>query len=269
MGDGGKPLYMGPEQSGEDLGLRLAQLRVLLGDMRDRAVVLAELFTELGIGGAARRSSVPVRGQRLRKGLGTGLRLGGLDRLAVALGLRGEARAGERGDGRLALLAAARALRDPAQRVGGELVVGLVEGVPSAVGEGEGPGRAATATGAVDALLAGLDDALRGQRVQMPSDGRLGQLQAKGELGRGGRTVVEDGAGDPVAGALLFVVRRRGVRGGPVPLGLLGRGGGRPSVCSTAGPSWSSLAYFTTPLLRNSSKRYKPRPDHGWVASIT
>lgn len=50
MGDGGKPLYVGPEQTGEDLGLRLAQLRVLLGDMGDRAVVLAELFTELGIG---------------------------------------------------------------------------------------------------------------------------------------------------------------------------------------------------------------------------
>lgn len=36
---------MGPQQAGEDLGLRLAQLRELLGDVGDRAVVLAELLT--------------------------------------------------------------------------------------------------------------------------------------------------------------------------------------------------------------------------------
>lgn len=49
--------------------------------------------------------------------------------------------------------------------------------------------------------------------------------------------MVENGAGDPVAGALLFVVRRRGRRGArPTPLGLLGRGGGRPGGLLDLGP---------------------------------
>lgn len=41
---------MGPQEAGEDLRLRLAQLRVLLGDVCDRAVVLAQLLTLLGSG---------------------------------------------------------------------------------------------------------------------------------------------------------------------------------------------------------------------------
>ncbi len=71
MGDGGQSLDMGAEQLGEELCLRLAQLRELLGDMGDRAVVLAELLTDRC---ATRRSSVPVRaqglGQRFRAVLG-------------------------------------------------------------------------------------------------------------------------------------------------------------------------------------------------------
>ena len=35
-----------PSRLGEDLGLRLAQLRELLGDVGDRAVVLAELLAD-------------------------------------------------------------------------------------------------------------------------------------------------------------------------------------------------------------------------------
>lgn len=72
----------------------------------------------------------------------------------------------------------------------------------------------------------------------MAADGRLGQLQPEGQLGRGGRTVVEDGAGDLVAGALLFVVRRRGMPGAGccAALGVLGRGGGRPGGLLGRGP---------------------------------
>ena len=44
VGDGGQSLDMRAEQAGEDLGLGLAQLRELLGDVRDRAVVLAQLL---------------------------------------------------------------------------------------------------------------------------------------------------------------------------------------------------------------------------------
>ncbi len=113
---------MGAEQLGEDLGLRLAQLRELLGDMSDRAVVLAELLADRC---ATRCSSVPVRTQGLGQRFGALLRRGGLDGPAVRLGLGGHPGAGERDD----RLVPALARRDPAHRVRGELVVGLVEGV--------------------------------------------------------------------------------------------------------------------------------------------
>lgn len=41
---------MGAQELGEDLGLRLAELWELLGHVRDRAVVLAELLTLLRLG---------------------------------------------------------------------------------------------------------------------------------------------------------------------------------------------------------------------------
>ena len=200
-----------PSRLGEDLGLRLAQLRELLGDMGDRAVVLAELLADRC---AARRSSVPVRGQGLGQGFGALLGGGGLDGRAVRLGLRGDPGAGEGGDAPRPL--AAPALGDPAQGVRGELVVGLVEGVPAAVGQREDLGGPAARPRAVHPLLAGLDDVVGDQRVQMTADGRLGEAQPPGQLGDGRRAVVQDGARDPVAGRPLpgRELLLRGPRGG-------------------------------------------------------
>lgn len=48
--DGGEALDVGAQELGEDLGLRLAELWELLGHVRDRAVVLAELFALLRLG---------------------------------------------------------------------------------------------------------------------------------------------------------------------------------------------------------------------------
>ena len=151
---------------------------------------------------AARRGSVPVRGQRLGQRLGArSLGRRGLD------GRRGSARAWAATRARAnaataasPALAAAGGLGDPAQGVGGELVVRLVEGVPAAVGEGEHLGGAAAAAGSVDPLLAGLDDALGDERVEVAADGGLGEAQPLGQVGGGGRAVVQDGAGDPVRG---------------------------------------------------------------------
>ena len=56
-----------PEQPGEDLGLGLAQLRELRGDVRDRAVVLADL---VAVRCRADRGSVAVGGQRPGQRLG-------------------------------------------------------------------------------------------------------------------------------------------------------------------------------------------------------
>lgn len=83
MGDGGQTLHMGPQEAGEELRLRLAQLRVLLGDMCDRTVVLTQLFTLLRARRATRRSSVPVGGQGLGQRLRPGFRLRGLDGRAI------------------------------------------------------------------------------------------------------------------------------------------------------------------------------------------
>ena len=43
VGDGRQPLDMRADQAGDHLGLRLAQLRELGGDVGHRAVVLAQL----------------------------------------------------------------------------------------------------------------------------------------------------------------------------------------------------------------------------------
>ena len=56
MGDGGQPLDVPAEQPGEDLGLGLAQLGELGGDVGDRAVVLAQLVADRGAGSPRRRS---------------------------------------------------------------------------------------------------------------------------------------------------------------------------------------------------------------------
>ena len=67
MGDGRQSLDVAAEQPGENLGLGLAQLRELRRDVRDRAVVLAQLVAD---GRGAHRGSVAVLAQRLGKHLG-------------------------------------------------------------------------------------------------------------------------------------------------------------------------------------------------------
>ncbi|MFD6726537.1 aminoglycoside N(3)-acetyltransferase [Streptomyces sp. NPDC060131] len=105
---------MRTEQLGEKFRLRLAQLRELLRDVGDRAVVLAQLLALLGVGCAPRGSSVPVLaqglGQRFRALLGGD----GLDGRAVRARLGGDPGAGEGGDRLLPALL----LGDPAQGVG-------------------------------------------------------------------------------------------------------------------------------------------------------
>ena len=61
-----------PSRRGEDLGLGLAQLGELLGHVRDRAVVLAELLTRGRAAVPAGRSggSVAVGGERAGQRLG-------------------------------------------------------------------------------------------------------------------------------------------------------------------------------------------------------
>lgn len=62
MGDGRDPLHVCAEQPGERLGLGLTQLGKLFGDVRHRAVVLAQLYP-LAHRSFSRRRSVPIAGQ--------------------------------------------------------------------------------------------------------------------------------------------------------------------------------------------------------------
>lgn len=221
VGNGRKTLHVRSQQVGEDLGLRLAQLRKPLRGVGDRAVVLAELLTAGGRR-AARSGSVPVLRQRLGQNPGALLGGGLLHLLTETLHLPPDPRTRELGDSGLTRLAATGSARDPAHRVRRELVVSLVEGVPAAVRQSEGLGGTATTSRAVHPLSAGLHHSVTDQGVQVAAHGSLRQLKALRQLGRGGRAVIKDGTSHLVTGAMLLI--RRGMR----TTASDGRGGRRP-----------------------------------------
>ncbi len=191
VGDGGEPLDVASEQAGEDLGLGLAQLRELGGDVGDRAVVLAQLVADRR---AAHRGGVAVLAQRLGEHLGASSGSAASSTVAVAVLELGGAAAGELGDG----FGAAR-LAQEAQRAGGQVVVGLDERVAAGVGEHEDLGRAAAAAGAVDARLARFEGALGDQVVEVAANGGRGEVEPFGQGGGGGGAVLEDRGGHPLA----------------------------------------------------------------------
>ena len=195
VGDGGQSLDVLAEQPGEDLGLGLAQLGELLGHVGDRAVVLAELGA---LPGLSRGGGVPIRCERLGQRLHLVALGSGVDQLPVPLLHLGDPAPGELRD---RLLTAG--FGDEPHRGGRQVVVRLVERVPAGVGQHEDLRGATAATRAVDTLLAGFDQALVEQMVEVPADCRRGQLQALGEHRGAGRTVSQDRAGDPVPGGLV------------------------------------------------------------------
>src|SRR5579863_5109502 len=139
--DGRQPLHRGAEQPGERFRLRLAQLRELGRDVRDRAMVLAELLAAAGPQrrGAGRRGGVTVRGQRLRE-RGDLVRAGRRHRRPVPALQFGHLPAGELGDRFWP-----RRLGEEAERAGGQVVVGVLERAAARVGDREQLGRAAAA----------------------------------------------------------------------------------------------------------------------------
>ena len=150
------------------------------------------------LGGRAGGRSVTVAGQ----GLGQRLRPGAVrravhDRAVAGLEL-GDPLPGEGCDGLAATL-----LRDVAQRARGEVVVGLVEGVPSCCGHREQPRRPATAAGEGGPGLPLLDQAVGQQRVEMAADGGRREPEPLGERSRGRRAALEDDPRDPHPGAVL------------------------------------------------------------------
>jgi hypothetical protein len=151
-GDGGQPLDVGAQQPLERPCFCLAQLRELGRDVRDRAVVLAELAAGADLVG---RRSVALAGQRLGQRLD--LLLGGADLGAVPLLDGGDPEGGELGDG----LVAAGLGQEP-QRGRGQVVVRVREAAPALRGEQELPRRPATpALGAASGAARGRSPARR------------------------------------------------------------------------------------------------------------
>ena len=90
---------------------------------------------------------------------------------------------------------------EEAQRLTGEVVVVADQGAVAALGEHPGLGRATAPARAGG--LAGLDQPLGVQRVDLAADRGLGEAQPLDEGGDADRTLLADDAQHPVAGARL------------------------------------------------------------------
>jgi hypothetical protein len=126
-------------------------------------------------------------------------------------------------------------LGEEPQRGGREVVVAVVMGRVTRVGQPEHPRRTTSPARAATAPPALRGDR-RQQRVEVPAHRGRVQPQALGERPGGGRTGLEDRAGDPVAGAEVG----RGLGGRAVS-------GGRASRAAVeAAPRCRT--FFTTPV---------------------
>ena len=167
-----------------------------LGDVRDRAVVLAQLLAgrwePCRSRGARRRtrprsSSLGEQRRPLLGGYGVHPRPG-TGRPARATRLRANA----------STAVGRRAVGEELQRVDGQLVVRLVEDPAAAVGEREDLGRTAPAPLPVRPLLPRLDQVLGQQRIQVTPHAGGRHLQPLPEIHRGRGAVGQNAARDPV-----------------------------------------------------------------------
>ncbi len=185
VGDSRKALYVGSEQVPESFEFGLAQLREFLGDMSDRAVVLADLHTRADFAGGCGEAGVG-------EGVGDLVRLGGGglggvlgDRFdAVDNGPRSLAR--EVGNG---LLAAD--LAELANGRTGQIVVGMPEPPSTRGRQLILLGGAATALllpwrRAAGPRLAGFDEC-----IQVPTDTCRRQTEFGADRGRGDGALFE------------------------------------------------------------------------------
>lgn len=194
VGDSGQPLHVHTQEPGEHLGLGLAQLRELGGDVADRAVVLTDLVARadrlhrrsvsLGV---ERRGERPCGCRHGVEAVGTGTRGG--DHTAGPVHREGA-------DGGLA----PGGMQKP-QGCGGEVVIGVREAFAARVGQREGLGRTAAPPGARRLVLASGDPVVGEQAVEVPTDGGRAEAQARSERCGGLRAVLEQAGDDGVAGA--------------------------------------------------------------------
>lgn len=169
--------------------------------MGDRAVLLAQLLTcvmavdqrQLPDGGR-----IAVGREHIRKHLrGAEIRLAGSDPVQSLLDER-RAALREFPHGLFA-----GHLGEEPQRLDRQVVVLLLEAVPTLVGEREELGRAASPTRGRGARLTLLHRLLLGQGVQVAPDRGRGEIEPLGQRRSGLRTVDKQRPSDPLAGALL------------------------------------------------------------------
>ena len=192
------------EQPGEDLGLGLAQLRELVGDVGDRAVVLAELLADRAARARWRRSPSAVKRSASAS---AGRRASGPAAVDRARSRARRSATRRRANSTTASSPPVSARKRSA--CDGEVVVLLVEGVAAGVGEREDLGGAARGRGCRrPAARAPRRRPSSSRCVEVAADGGRGQLEPLGQLGGGRRAVLQDGPRDPLAGRGVPVGRR-------------------------------------------------------------
>jgi hypothetical protein len=201
MGDRGQALNVGTEHPFERASLGRTQFWELGRNVRNRAVVLAELHTSRG---SLRGRSVSVRGEGLGQRLGAfGVRGTRVDVGGQRFGQRLGPVLGEGHDGVLSPV-----LTQIAQRGGGEIVVGVRERRASLVGDGVRPGRTAAATTHDTAWLALDQVAVVDECIEVPADRGGRQAQLVGQCCRALRPALEHEPGNGVASTVGTAAQR-------------------------------------------------------------
>ena len=194
-GDGREPLHVTADQPADRLCFNLAEHREFLGDVLDRAVVLADLDAERGV---VHGRGVAVVGERLGERSGALVERQRRDPLGVPR-LPGSHPAAcevlDRG--------VAGGLAEVAQGVDGDLVVRRRAGCVTGVGELKRLAGRPRPRRPVLALLAGDDDAVGERGVEMAADAGGRQAEPLGELGDRRRAVLEQRADDSIAGTAV------------------------------------------------------------------
>ena len=176
--DRGQPLHVGTQHLGERFPLGLAQFRELLGDMRHRAVVLAELYPVQRPAHRGGGSGVPGLGQCTCHAIDSGFNVVGSLGYSRQDGVDAAPREGPDG-------VVAADFAELTHGRGRQVVVGVAElGAPRG-GQPVPPGGPAAAAVLPGCGRAGLRIAGLQQRVEVPANARGGDAEALADLACG------------------------------------------------------------------------------------
>ena len=203
MSDRRQPLHRGAEQAPERFSFCLAQLRIFGRNVRDRAVMLAELLTggDTSVPACPHRGGrggIAVSGQGLRQRPDlTASRCGVDDRPVFDFEL------GHLTAGKLGHSLGSSTLGEEAKRAGRQIVVGVLERAAASVGDREDTGWPTASAVAVHPRGLALDHAAFQQLVKVTPDSRWREAERAAKGGSTHWPVLQDQPGDTGTGALL------------------------------------------------------------------